>query len=168
MFDLHASEDKTSGAVTYDYYVVGIRPCDRNYYIEHYTGVPKGSFDGAADSKSIATQTGMVTKNWNGSAWADREGDFINGISLMDAPVDGSFETTVKIIKVEEGDAKYYNIYIGKATNPISCKSVDNNANKGGVAAYSCIYKGKSIAGTMTLDADSLKGSLNLEVAEAE
>lgn len=167
MFDLHKTKN-ADGKDVYDYYVVGIRPSDRKYYIEHYTGVPAGSFDGAADDKSIATQTGMVTKNWNGTTWANGEGGFNDGVSLMSAQAGGSFSTKVKITKGTEGDAKFYNIYIGTSNSPISCKSVDDKADKGGVAAYSCIYKGKSIAGTMTLEADSLKGALNLEVAEAE
>ena len=167
MFDLHKTKN-ADGKNVYDYYVVGIRPSDRKYYIEHYTGVPAGSFDGVANDKSITTQTGMVTKNWNGTAWANGEGGFINGVSLMDAQAGGAFSTTVKIGKKTELDGtKSYDIYIGKATSPISCKGVvEGNADKGGVAAYSCIYKGKSIAGTMTLS--DITGSLNLEVAEAE
>ncbi|MDE6737167.1 MAG: hypothetical protein K2J50_06665 [Treponemataceae bacterium] len=168
MFDLHATKD-AAGKDVYDYYVVGIRPCKRDYYIEHYTGVPKSSFSETADKTTIVG-TGVETKHWNAekSSWEDGEGGFIDGTLLMNAPAGGSFSTKVKITKGTEGDAEFYNIYIGSSNSPISCKSVDDKANKGGVAAYSCIYKGKSIAGTMTLDADSLEGSLNLEVAEVE
>ena len=165
MFDLHRTEDKDTKAVTYDYYVVGIRPCDRNYYIEHYKGVPEGSFVGAANDVTIAA-TGVETKHWTGSTWADNEGPFLSGSSFMKELAGTTLTTVVKVKKTKDGTDSYYTISFNDQETTISCKSVDPNAEKGGVAAYSCIYKGKTIAGTMELS--GLKGALNLEVAEAE
>ena len=160
MFDLHKTKDE-AGKETYDYYVVGIRPCDSKYYIEHYTGVPVGSFDIAADKVTISG-TGVATKHWTGTKWDDGEGDFVSGTGVLPAIINGSFTTKVVIEIVNN----HYAITVGNQETSISCASVSNEADKGGVAAYSCIYKNKSISGTMTLT--GVDGALNLEVAEAE
>lgn len=73
IFDLHQTKTKTVEGKTqkvYDFILVGYRPSDNGYYVEHYTDITEDLFKAATNDTGFGTVTKYITASEAGYVYA--------------------------------------------------------------------------------------------------
>lgn len=165
MFDFHKTKDSNTNKDVYDAVIVGYRPYDKGFYVEHYSGISAenlsteegGAFSsatslGTADKYITASQSGYVTT-------------YVNEVTR-----DSTAKTDTFTLTVEQTTPGTYTIKIGSKTVGTYTREATENDNgttlRGGLAAYGNAAVGTLAKATFTTGKENITGSLFDETVE--
>lgn len=164
MFDFHKTKDSANKDV-YDAVIVGYRPYDKGFYVEHYSGISAENLsteDGGAFSSatSLGTADKYITASEDGYV-----STFVNEVTR-----DSTAKTDTFTLTVEQTTPGTYTIKIGSKTAGTYTRDATENDNgttlRGGLAAYGNAAVGTLAKATFTTGKENITGSLFDETVE--
>ncbi|WP_406033841.1 hypothetical protein [Treponema saccharophilum] len=164
MFDYHKTQN-SEGKNVYDAVIIGYRPYDKGFYVEHYKDVSSESFsteDGGAFSSATAIGEAdkYITASQNGyvSTYKDQ------------VTRDETKKTDTFTITVTQATAGTYTIKIGEKTVGTYIRTATENDDgttlRGGLAAYGNAAVGTYAKATFTTGKENITGKLFDDVVE--
>ena len=168
MFDVHEYEKtiKVNGKDTktkyYEFVIIGYRPSDDKYYVEHYKDVPKGAFDGATSSGDLFEGGDANVKKLNGTEKYDSNGAYLatpissSFISTDTEKKTKSFDITVTQSALTSGKGTY-SIKIGNKTFTYTRDATEAELKKGALMGGAAIYANAPLGTIAKLEAKSDK-----------
>ena len=132
-FDVHVTKNAQNKDV-YDFVLVGVKPSDGGYYVEHYTGVLKEKLkeDMITNEPTIGgtyTEVAAETNGWAGTVAVNNAGTNVNEVG---------YQWTIKVTQQTPGTYKILINGQEKATYTRALTSAESSSNEG--KAYGQIF----------------------------